>query len=266
MLKRNLFILTYFACALAFNCNNDNTSATEPIENQWVDLLAKNNLEDWVVKVKGHPIGENFNNTFRVENGVLKVDYTEYNDEFNNRFGHIYYKEPFSSYKLKLDYRFVGNQVADAASWAFKNSGVMIHCEDPNQIGLNQNFPVSIEVQLLGGDGTNDRPTANLCTPGTHVQINNQLETSHCIESNSDTFHDEEWVHLEIEVHKDSIIKHYINGNKVMEYTKPIYGGQYASDATESLEGQPVTSGYISLQSESHPIEFKNIELLDLEN
>ena len=188
-----------------------------------------------------------------------------YNSEFNNAFGHVYYKEPFSSYKLRLDYRFLDDQVADGADWAYKNSGVMIHCEDPNQISLNQNFPVSIEVQLLGGDGSNERPTANLCTPGTHVEINDQLVTNHCIDSNSDTYHDDQWIRLEIEVHNDSIIKHFINGEKVMEYTKPIYGGEYASESTMALEGQPVKSGYISLQSESHPIHFKNIELLELD-
>ncbi|MCA0132501.1 3-keto-disaccharide hydrolase [Winogradskyella alexanderae] len=262
-LLKSCFLFSLF---LMVSCNTDSNKEGLPDEENWINLLEKNNLDDWTVKVKGYPAGENYNNTFKLENGVLKVDYSGYNDEFNNRFGHIYYKEPFSNYKLRLDYRFIGNQVADAASWAFKNSGVMIHCENPNQISLNQNFPVSIEVQLLGGDGTNDRPTANLCTPGTHVEIDNELVTNHCINSNSLTYHDEQWVKLEIEVYSDSLVKHFINGEKVMEYTNLIYGGEFASDASVPLEGEPVKSGYISLQSESHPIEFKNIELLELED
>jgi len=250
-----VFIFLYQSC-------HNNSSEQE----NWVNLLSKNNLDDWVVKIKGHPIGYNFNSTFKVEDSILKVDYSKYNDSFNNTFGHIYYKKPFSNYKLRLDYRFLDNQVADGEAWAYKNSGVMIHCEDPYSIGLDQGFPVSIEVQLLGGDGIKERPTANLCTPGTHVEMNNQLVTDHCINSSSETIHDTQWVHLEIEVNNDSIIKHFINGVKVMEYTKPIYGGEYSSEFTMALKGQPVKSGYISLQSESHPVEFKNIEILELLN
>ncbi|WP_411893443.1 DUF1080 domain-containing protein [Winogradskyella sp. A2] len=260
------FIRFTLVCALAISilaCKKETTRKVK-IENQWVNLVSKNNLDDWIVKIKGHPVGYNFNNTFKVEDQVLKVDYTEYLDTFNNTFGHIYYKEPYSNYKLRLDYRFLDNQVADGEAWAYKNSGVMIHCEDPRNIPLDQGFPVSIEVQLLGGNGTDERPTANLCTPGTHVEIDNQLVTDHCINSTSETYHDEQWVHLEIEVYHDSIIRHFINGKKVMEYNKPAYGGEYSSDLSISLEGKRVKSGYISLQSESHPIEFKNIELLEL--
>ena len=233
---------------------------------KWVKLFNGKDLNDWVVKIKGHPVGENYNNTFIVEDGVMKVNYEKYKDSFHNAFGHIYYKNPFSNYKFKMDYRFTGEQLSDGAGWATRNSGIMIHCEDPNKIGLNQNFPVSIEVQLLGGNGTDDRPTGNLCTPGTHVEMDNELKMQHCMNSNSKTFHGEQWVHIEIEVRNDSIIKHFINGEEVIRYYKPQYGGgvDYNKEHWKSLEGQPLKGGYISLQSESHPVEFKNIEIMEL--
>lgn len=242
---------------------NDTIEITE----NWQPLFNGKDLSNWIVKIKGHPIGENFNNTFIVENGIMKVDYKKYKDTFNNTFGHIYYKKPFSNYKFRMDYRFTGNQLADGAGWANRNSGVMIHCEDPMKIGLNQNFPVSIEVQLLGGNGTYERTTANLCTPGTNIEIDNELKTEHCISSSSKTYHGEQWVHLEIEVRNDSIIKHFINGEEVMRYNKPQFGGgnvNYNLEYWESKSGEPLKSGYISLQSESHPVEFKNIEILEL--
>jgi hypothetical protein len=267
----NLFkkSITVFLCLIVFLACKDKPK-NNPIESKkenWVKLFNGKNLDGWIVKIKGHPVGNNFNNTFIVEDGVMKVDYEKYNDTFNNIFGHIYYKNPFSNYKFRMDYRFTGEQIADGAAWANRNSGIMIHCEDPMKIGLNQDFPVSIEVQLLGGNGVDERQTANLCTPGTNVEMDGQLITEHCIKSNSKTYHGEQWVHIEIEVRNDSIIKHFINDEEVMSYNKPQYGGgnvSYNLDYWESKSGEPLKSGYISLQSESHPVEFKNIELLEL--
>ena len=251
-----LFVV--LTCAFLFSCSKNE---------KWVPLFNGNDLSNWTVKIKGHPVGENFNNTFVAENGVLKVNYDNYNNTFNNTFGHIYYNTPFSNYRFRMDYRFTGEQLSDGAGWATRNSGVMIHCEDPNFIGLDQNFPVSIEVQLLGGNGTDDRATANLCTPGTHVEMSEFLIKEHCTTSNSETYHGDQWVHLEIEVRNDSVIKHFINGKEVMRYYKPQFGGKvdYNNAYWKSFEGKPLKSGYISLQSESHPVEFKNIAVLMLD-
>ncbi|MGC6432149.1 MAG: 3-keto-disaccharide hydrolase [Jejuia sp.] len=256
-MKQKLFL--YFSLfILLLNC--------EKKKEKWVKLFNGKDLKDWVVKIKGHPAGENYNNTFIAEDGVMKVNYEKYKDSFHNTFGHIYYKKPFSNYKFRMDYRFTGEQLSDGADWATRNSGIMLHCEDPMKIGLDQNFPVSIEVQLLGGNGTDERQTANLCTPGTNVVIDS-LRTEHCIKSTSKTYHGEQWVNVEIEVRNDSIIKHFINGEEVMRYYKPQYGGgnvDYNEDYWKSMEGQPLKGGYISLQSESHPVEFRNIEILEL--
>jgi len=162
-----------------------------------------------------------------------------------------------------MTYRFLGKQVEGGENWALRNSGVMIHCQSPDSMELDQNFPVCIEVQLLGGVEENQsRSTGNLCTPGSHVNINDELVTEHCINSNSDTYYGEQWVNLEIEVRNDSIIRHFINGKQVMEYEHPVIGGEY--NTLTNLAGKPIKQGFISLQSESHPVEFKNIMLLEL--
>jgi len=229
----------------------------------WIQLFNGRNLDDWQVKIRGHSLGDNFNNTFRVTDGVMQVNYDEY-DSFNTSYGHIFYKKPYSNYKLRLEYRFIGEQVEGGAGWAEKNSGVMIHSQSPESMAVDQDFPVSIEVQLLGGvDENEERPTGNLCTPGTHVVMDNQLIEKHCIESSSKTYYGDEWISLEILVLNDSLITHTIDGEMVLSYGKPIIGGAY--NTLLAKEGQRLESGYISLQSESHPIEFRKIELLELE-
>lgn len=234
----------------------------------WISLFNGEDLEGWTSKIKGYDLGDNIHETFRVEDGVIKVSYDGYDDTFNDRFGHLFYKTPFSDYILKMQYRFVGDQISDGAGWATKNSGVMIHSEAPEKMAKDQSFPLSIEVQMLGGIAEGEsRSTANLCTPGTNVVIEGELVTDHCMESTSKTFHGDQWVNLEVEVHNDSLIVHRVNGQEVLRYSKPQYGGADMDDYSpeyKSKIGQAIKGGYISLQSESHPVEFKNIELLQL--
>lgn len=234
----------------------------------WESIFNGKDLTGWTIKINGHPLGENIHNTFRVEDGVMKVSYDGY-ETFGESYGHIFYERPYSSYRLRMYYRFVGEQPPDGQAWAKKNSGVMLHSQSPETMGLNQGFPVSLEAQFLGGveEGV-ERPTANLCTPGMHVMMNDSLVTKHCISAAAPTFYGEEWIQAEVLVLKDSLITHSINGKEVIRYTKPVYGGEYLPDSSlwKAQIGKPATEGYIALQSESHPIEFKNIEILNLEN
>lgn len=234
---------------------------------EWFPLFNGENLEGWVPKISGYPLGENFGETFRVEDSLLTVSYEQY-DAFNQRYGHLIYKEPFSHYKLKVVYRFLEDQAPGGEDWAYKNSGVMVHGQSPESMLVDQDFPISIEVQLLGGRGdSTSRPTCNLCTPGTHVWLNGKLEETHCIESKSPTFDGPEWVEAEIEVIGDSLIRHLVNGEEVMQYSKPSIGGGVVNnfDPKVKLDGTALTQGYISVQSESHPIQFKKIEILRLQ-
>ncbi len=231
----------------------------------WQSLFNGQDLDDWIPKFTGYDLGENVMNTFRAEDGLLKVSYDQY-ETFGGRFGYLFYREPFSHYLLRVDYRFVGQQVEGGANWALRNNGVMIHSQSPETMGKDQKFPVSIEVQMLGGDGTHPRPTGNVCTPGTHVMMNGQLVTQHCTDSSSATYPGDQWVHLEVEVHGHGKIRHVVNGRVVMEYEQPQYDPS-DSDAQALIKGDDLnmSSGWIALQAESHPTEFRCVELLPLE-
>jgi len=234
-------------------------------QGKWIQLFNGKDLADWVPKIKGFPAGENFGNTFRVEDGVLKVCYDKYDGKFKNRFGHLFYKEPFKNYILRVEYRFVGEQMPDGPEWAFRNNGIMIHGQMPATMGKDQNFPVSIEVQLLGGKGTGERTTGNLCTPGTNVVFNGKLYTPHVLNSKSKTYRGDQWVTIEVEV-RGSTINHIIEGQTVLTYTDPQLD-EKDGDAKKLLAaGSPkmLTGGSISLQSESHPCEFRKVEIKKL--
>ncbi|HEX6962301.1 MAG TPA: DUF1080 domain-containing protein [Lacipirellula sp.] len=257
--------LAVTAVALALYVLAQSALAAESSE--WIQLFNGKDLAGWTPKIRGHELGENYADTFRVEDGVLKVAYDKYEGPFRGRYGHLFYKEPFSNYVLRIEYRFVGEQAERGPGWALRNSGVMIHGQDPKGMTKDQEFPVSIEVQFLGGDGMNPRTTGNLCTPGTHVVYQGKLHTQHCTNSASDTYHGDQWVTAEIEVHGNELIRHKINGRAVLEYSEPQLD-PHDANAKKLLEaGAPkmISGGTISLQSESHPIEFRKVELKRLD-
>ena len=222
-------------------------------------------MDNWRIKIAKHELDENYANTFRVEDGLLKVRYDGYED-FDRQYGHIFYDESFSHYLYRVQYRFVGEQAPGGEGWALRNSGVMLHGQDPETMTKDQDFPISIEGQLLGGDGEKPRTTSNLCTPGTNVIMDGELFTPHCVSSNSKTFHGEQWVTADFLVLGDSIIHHIVEGDTVLTYYKPQIGGGNVSNHNPEVkkDGQLISTGYISLQSESHPIDFKSVEIFDL--
>lgn len=238
-----------------------------PQEEAWFALFNGRDLGGWTPKFTGHPLGENLHDTFRVEDGVLKVAYDRW-DGFDGEFGHLYYAEPLSDYRLRIEYRFVGAQVPGGPGWAFRNSGVMLHGQDPRTLALDQEFPCSIEAQMLGGDGdpTHTRATANLCTPGTNVELNGELVTRHCTNSSSATYHGDDWVVMELEVRGNEVIRHWMDGAVVLEYQRPQLDPSDAHAAALLAAGNELqlSGGYISLQAESHPLEVRSIEVLPL--
>ncbi len=232
--------------------------------NQWESLFNGEDLTGWTPKIKGYDLGVNYGNTFRVEDGLLKVSYDQY-EKFENRYGHLFFKDALSKYILRVEYRFVGEQVPGGAGWALRNSGIMIHGQPAATMSKNQDFPVSIEVQMLGGNDTNPRPTGNLCTPGTHVVMDGKLIKRHVINSNSETYHGEQWVNLEVEANGSECIKHLVNGRMVLIYKDPQLDPGDANTKKLIKHGElSLGRGSISLQSESHPVEFRRIELLRL--
>lgn len=236
-------------------------------QGKWIQLFNGKNLDGWTPKIRGYKSGENHANTFRVEDGVMKVSYDGYKN-FGDKFGHIFYKDTFSNYIIRLEYRFTGDQCPGGAGWALRNSGIMVHGQSPESMTKDQKFPVSIEVQLLGGTDSGERSTANLCTPGTNVVMDGKLVTRHCTKSVSQTYNGEQWVVCEVEVRGNKVIDHKINGKSVLKYTEPQLDERDA-DAKKLIklnDGKlALSSGTISLQSESHPVEFRKVELLKLD-
>ncbi len=263
----NLF--NYIACFLVLMLLFLGACKEKPVqhnnEETWVSLFDGSNYDDWTPKFAGSELGVNYKNRFVYKDRLLSVRYTP-QDTFKGNFGHLYYKEKFSHYRLKATYRFVGNQMVNGPGWAVRNNGLMLHCQEPATIGLDQDFPISLELQLLGGDGTHERTTANLCTPGTNVILGDSLFTTHCVNSTSKTYHGDQWVTVEALVLGDSLVQHIMEGEVVLAFKKPTIGGGNVSGYIESAyeEGKPLKEGYISIQAESHPIDFKSIELLNL--
>ena len=241
--------------------------ANGPAKEEWIRLFNGRDLADCTAKFAKHDLGVNLNDTFRAEDGLLRVRYDKWT-AFNNEFGHLFYKQPFSYYRIVAEYRFVDAQLAGGPGWAQRNNGLMLHSPDPKTMLKDQDFPISIEVQLLGGLGDGKpRPTANLCTPGTNVVMKGALFTPHCVNSTSKTYEGDQWVRVEVEVHGDDVIRHIVDGQTVLEYSKPQIGGGNVSpvDPAVKVDGTPLTGGYIAIQAETGPTDFRKIELLNLE-
>lgn len=241
--------------------------ASDPAKQEWIQLFNGRDLDGWTAKFAKHDLGVNLNDTFRVENGVLAVRYDRW-AAFGNEFGHLFYKEPFSYYRIAAEYRFVGEQMRGGPGWAARNNGLMLHAPDPRTMMKDQDFPISIEVQLLGGLGDGKpRTTANLCTPGTHVVMKGELFTPHCVNSTSKTYDGDQWVRVEVEVHGDELVRHIVDGQTVLEYSKPQIGGGNVSpfDPKVKIDGTLLTGGFIAVQAETGPTDFRKIELLNLE-
>jgi hypothetical protein len=269
---QKIFILLFlfYSCKVEKNSNS--------IE-EWVSLFNGKDLNGWNIKIANHSLNDNFNNTFQVQDSMIRVVYDEYED-FDDKYGHMYYKTPYSYYKLRFDYRFLEEQTSGGENWNVRNSGVMIHSQSAKSNALEQHFPVSLEIQLLGGLNKGVRTTANLCTPGTAVYFNGKLDYTHCITSESKTYNGDQWVHIEAIILGNESILHIVENDTVLKYTRPEIDSSFLSKDYKGIDwdnfvvtnkkiwldkaGKPIGEGYIALQAESHPIDFKNIELLDL--
>jgi 3-keto-disaccharide hydrolase len=227
----------------------------------WQVLFNGRDLDGWVVKLAHHELGDNYTDTFRVENGVIRVMYDKYG-EFGARFGHLFYKRRLSHYVLALEYRFFGEQVKGGPGYAKLNSGVMVHSQAPETILKDQDWPISVEAQFLAGG----RTTMNVCTPGTEIFMNGEMVRAHCTNSTSRIYGNDEWVAVEVEVLGAERVRHIIDGRAVLQYEKPMIGGGVANgfDPAIKKDGTVLESGYIGLQAESQPVEFRNVRLLDL--
>lgn len=274
-LLMTLNLRSIFGFALLFSLTLSSALAQQNPKSssqKWISLYNGKNLTGWDIKIAGHALNDNYKNTFRAEGDMIRVSYDAYKN-FDGKYGHMYYKTPYSHYILQFEYRFLGNQVPGGEEWNVRNSGIMYHSQSAKSLTMEQEFPVSLEVQLLGGLGTGERHTGNLCTPGTQMHdMQGQLVSDHCIDSKSKTYHGDRWVKAEIQVYGDSLIRHIMEGDTVFTYQKPEIGEVYwktgKADAYSKIwkaqDGVPLKTGYIALQAESHAIDFRNLRLLNL--
>ena len=262
----SLAALLIAVVAMPLPGSGEDRKATD--EDGWITLFNGKDLSGWTPKFSGSPIGENLLDTYRVEDGILKVSYDRY-EKFDKRYGHLYSDIAYSHYLLRMEYRFTGEMMADAPHYVNLNSGVMIHSQSPQSMGLDQAFPVSLEFQFLADEGKGERPTGNVCTPGTNLEIDGELVTQHIVRSSSPTFPAEEWVSIEIEVRGNEEVIHRVNGEEVLRYQRPQIDPEGRVESSEALiaAGSPMQLGYgfIALQAEGQPVWFRNIRLKSLE-
>jgi len=264
---RTLFVnSTFFGTALLFliGCGVIKSQQTE---DGWETMFNGNDLNGWTTKIHHYEVGDNYGDTFRAEDNMIKVRYDKYEGPFNDRFAHLYYDKPFSDFHLTMQYRFVGELYMGAPDYTIKNSGVMFHSQDPKTMLKDQDWPISVEMQFLAGvEEGKDRPTGNMCSPGTDVVYEGKIDPRHCINSSSETYFGDQWVTAELIVLHDSLVTHMINGKVVLQYTKPQIGGGVTNgfDPKIKKDGQPLKDGMIALQSEGQPIDFRNIKVRNL--
>jgi hypothetical protein len=257
-------LLSLLPLILLFACGKSGSTQAETAapeaETAWQSLFNGKNLDGWAVKINGYELGDNFANTFRVEDGILKVSYDDY-ERYDQRYGALITEQAFTDYRLKVEYRFVGDTATGSPSWGFRDSGIQYHGQSPQSMGKDQNFPICLEFNLHGGDGVKERPNGQICTIGTKIEINGEENSSFCTPPTvSRTFHGDQWVTAEIEVQGDTI-SHWVNGEKILTFTNPHYDPKHELGKT-FIQGDQnrLRSGHISLQSNSHPIEFRKIE------
>lgn len=256
---------TVFLVFLMGGCTN--VFSQKPLDNSWNSLFNGKNLDGWTVKIHHYDVFDNYGNTFRVEDSIIKVRYDQYEGLFNDRFGHLYYDRPYSFFHLSMEYRFVGDLFPGAPDYTMLNSGIMFHSQDPRTILKEQDWPISVEMQFYAGvEKGKERPTGNMCSPGTDVVYRGKLDPNHCINSSSDTYFGDQWVKAELLVYGDSLVRHIINGKTVLEYSKPQMGGGVVNGYDPKIfkPGTPLKQGFIALQSEGQPIDFRNIKIRNL--
>ncbi|WP_153796771.1 3-keto-disaccharide hydrolase [Foetidibacter luteolus] len=254
-----LFILV--SLTLSFYSRPGGTTLKQP--EKWVSLLNGKDLTGWTPKITGYAAGENFGNTFRIEDGLLKIRYDAYGS-FNKRFGALHYNRKLTSYRLRVEYRFTGDTIAGAPVWGFKDGGIQYYGQSLESMGVDQPFPVSLEFNLHGGNGSQERPTGEVCANGIYFFMNGSRNTSYCtLPVVQKTFHGGEWITAEIDIH-DGKITHYINGEEIISFNNPMYDTAHA--ITKTLVKGPdyaVKDGYLSIQSNSHPMDFRKIEIME---
>ena len=233
--------------------------ASGPAEPAWTPIFDGETLDGWTAKIAGYPLGENFGDTYRVEDGAIAARFDAYGDDYADRYGNLIYETPYRHYRLRLEYRFTGEQVPGGEDWAYRNSGVLYHMQPPETIALDAGFPVSLEAQFLA-EGAHAPTTGNMCSIETSVAVDGARRHEHCLGGDVAARPMGEWVRFELEAAPGGVFRHHIDGELAFAFTDPLY-----DEAHPWADGMAVTGGHFALQAESHPVEFRNIEILVLD-
>lgn len=269
--------------ALALAALSSTAVFAGPNDSLWIDLFNPKDTSlatNWDIKITGRALNVDPLGTFkRVISGndtVLEVSVANYTN-FNGQYGHIGYKHrPFNYYIVRVEHQFYGNQASgNPGSWAFQNNGIMHHSQSAASMTTNQDFPISLEAQLLGpgNTGADDNSSMNLCTPGTAfytAATGGSVNTNHCVSAatkDRSTALAPNWAWASVEAYSDSIIRYYFKDSLVYTFYRPVY---YAGNVANPPSNTPanntrLTGGYILFQSESHGTRFRKIQLLNLE-
>ncbi|MDV3457955.1 DUF1080 domain-containing protein [Sphingomonas sp. HF-S4] len=234
---------------------------------KWQSIFDGKTLAGWTPKITGRALGEDPLHMFVVQDGAIRVSHANYS-RFEGDFGHLFWKAPLGAYRIRFDYRLLGESLPGIQPWQASNSGIMFHAQPPATMRRDQQFPVSLEFQLLGVPRPTREPSGNLCTPGTTVVIEGTRDPRHCILSTSPLLPVGRWTKAALEVLPDGRITHFIDGKPVLHYSA-------AELDPQDKDAQPLIAaaggklalrqGYIALQSEGHQIEFRKIEVLRLD-
>lgn len=249
------------AVALMLSACAPTTDTGGADEAGWVSLFDGETLDGWVPNFAGEPVGVNYRDVFQADNGVLRVDYTGW-DSFDGKFGHIFSDRDYAAYDLRFEYRMFGEQVPGAPDWALRNNGVMLHAQAPETMALEQGFPRCLELQLLNGGGVPERSTGNICTPGTFVILDGELDRAHCISSPKPEISGEDWIAVRAEVNADGSVRYFVDGEETFAIDAVVVQTDDPMVPASGLdELTPIRSGRIAFQAESHPTEFRNIQI-----
>jgi hypothetical protein len=228
-----------------------------------VKIFNGQDLTGWVPLIKKSAFNVNYQNTFRADpaNQIIRVTYEDYPDtDFDGRYGMLYYDKYLTDYRVRLTYRFREPQAQNPSQWGKNNTGLMLFGIDPRDVMGDPDFPPAIEIQLLGTPSTGGTNNANLCQPGgmwvSKLFGENNGSGNGCKASKSGPAPTAgEWVTIEAEVlvsGETKIYQHPETITPVLSISGPMYNNQ------------PVLGGYMAIQSESQPVEFKDIELKEL--
>ncbi len=276
-----------------------------PNDSNWIQMLRKGDtkLSDWTPKIQGHAAGENPYNSFsygETSDGQPRLIVTDtVSNTSSYGYGHLFYKTAYSDYIVRAKYHFPTKEsfAGGAGSWTIQNNGLMLHCQSAASMDKGQDYPKSIENQLIGywsyGDGSPpNTTTSNLCLVNTSVNYHGQWYSDgtghHCTQSK---FHSlaydssttpakganstnatwpgkDIWEYAMDRVIDSTSMTFYMRSRPDTAWDSVLGVTQIRLGLTNTSSGPGSTtalgSGYISIQMEGTSTEFASIEVLNL--